>query len=100
MKTKFENGFIMTDFTEEQKEQLLKVEVPRWIIEEEQIKAIKTILKLDDAESLEELRAIRNTAVKFIHEYDKKATTDYYWNLLSGTTAVIDSEMQRRFASL
>ena len=95
-----EEGYIITDFTEEQKENLLKIEVSDWFIRDNEIKQIKETLKLDEATSSEELRAIRNSAVMFLHDYVRNELGRRYMNLLSGTTAVIDNEMQKRFNTL
>lgn len=101
MKTRLnENGYIVTDLTGEQKENLLKVEVDDWIIGQEQISKIKDILNLKDANSSEELRAVRNAVVMFLHDYIAKETGRRYLNLMSGTTAVIDNEMVNRFNTL
>ena len=93
-------------------------------IEEDEVQAVREFLKLDEVETEEELRAIRNTIVRYVadgaeekrkqsdelakkwHEenpegdfgdFMKQNPYDIMWDQMSAFTHVIDMELMKRF---
>ena len=99
--TKNEQGFLFTTLNQEQKDLMIDIEIGRFSVTEQQIKKIAKMFNLS-ALTIDELRAVRNSVVRFLS--DKKSEErnskdcdwilyDQYTNNISGITAVIDNFM-------
>jgi len=81
---------------------LLDVEVGRHTISKEGVDKVRQLLKLDEIETEEGLRATRNAVVRRLNSIRDEIGEDNYeeqYNLstqISGITAVIDNELWKR----
>lgn len=81
---------------------LMEVPIDRYTVSKLSMDKIRQLLKLDEIETEEGLRAVRNAVVRRLHSMEDEIGEDNVsdlWDLhtkISGITAVIDNELWKR----